>query len=204
MLTVVDHGVGNIGSLASALRFLGATFEVTHDPTALRSSTAIILPGVGAFHAAAERLDALRLREKLIARVDDGVPILGVCLGMQLLFEGSDEGHGQGLGLLAGRCERLGATPGVKVPHVGFDTVSYPEGSWLREELGAEADYYFTHSFAIRSSDAASVGRCEYDGGLVAVVDAWPAIGAQFHPEKSQTSGLRLLLAFIRRATDGA
>ena len=203
MLTVVDHGVGNIGSLTSALRFLSATFEVTYNPSALRSATAVILPGVGAFHAAAERLDALRLREPLRDRVGDGMPILGVCLGMQLLFEGSDEGHGQGLGLLAGRCERLGATPGVKVPHVGFDTVSYPEGSWLREELGAEADYYFTHSYAVRSSDAAAVGRCEYDGGLIAVADDWPVLGAQFHPEKSQTSGLRLLLAFIRRATGG-
>ena len=204
MLTVVDHGVGNIGSLASALRFLGATFEVTSDPVALRSSTAVILPGVGAFQIAAERLDALGLRAPLRDRVADGMPILGVCLGMQLLFAGSEEGPGDGLGLLDGRCERLGATPGVKVPHVGFDTVHYPEGSWLREELGAEADYYFTHSYAVRSSENVQVGRCDYDGGLVAVIDDWPVLGAQFHPEKSQTSGLRLLLAFVRRATGTA
>jgi imidazole glycerol-phosphate synthase subunit HisH len=204
MLTVVDHGVGNIGSLASALRFLGATFEVSSDPAALRASSAVILPGVGAFQAAAERLDALGLREPLRARAADGLPILGVCLGMQLLFAGSEEGPGEGLGLLAGRCERLGATPGVKVPHVGFDTVSYPESTWLHDELGAEADYYFTHSYAVRATDAAAVGRCGYDGGLVAVVEDWPVLGAQFHPEKSQTSGLRLLLAFIRRATGAA
>lgn len=204
MLTVVDHGVGNIGSLASALRFLGATFEVTNDPASLRASSAVILPGVGAFQAAAERLDALGLREPLCARVTDGLPILGVCLGMQLLFAGSEEGPGDGLGLLTGRCERLGATPGAKVPHVGFDTVSYPEGTWLREELGAEADYYFTHSYAVRTTDAAAVGRCGYDGGLVAVVEDWPVLGAQFHPEKSQTSGLKLLLAFVRRATGAA
>jgi glutamine amidotransferase len=119
---------------------------------------------------------------------------------MQLLLDTSDEGEGKGLGLAPGRCERLGRQLGTKVPHVGFDTVLHAEGSWLAGKLGGATDHYFTHSYALRSSDSDSDGWCDYDGGFVAVIDRWPVIGVQFHPEKSQTSGLALLRAFIERA----
>lgn len=204
MLTIVDLGVGNIGSLSSALRFLGADHAVTADPAALDFASSVILPGVGSFSAAVDRLDELMLREPILHHVAAGRPLLGVCVGMQLLLDLSDEGDGVGLGLLAGRCEKLGRTVGVKVPHVGFDTVVHRETSWLAEELGSTADYYFTHSFALRESDSDCEGWCDYDGGFVAVVDRWPVVGTQFHPEKSQTSGLAFLRAFILRGRTGA
>jgi glutamine amidotransferase len=203
VLTLVDLGVGNIGSLSSALRFLGAEHVVTTDLLTVRSASVLILPGVGSFSAAVERLDELSLRCSVLDHVASGRPLLGVCVGMQLLLDESEEGEGAGLGLVPGRCERLGRVPGAKVPHVGFDTVIHPEGSWLAHELGRTADHYFTHSFALRSSDPSRDGWCDYDGGFVAVVDRWPVLGAQFHPEKSQTSGLGLLRAFLRRARGG-
>ena len=200
MLTVVDLGVSNLGSLASALRFLGADFEVTAEPATVESATALILPGVGAFDAAVERMDELGLRAPIVSRVAAGVPTLGVCLGMQLLLDASDEGVAMGLGLLTGRVQRLGLETAAKVPHVGFDMVQYEAGSWASETLGPSAPYYFTHSFAVRelASDV-SVGTCRYDGGFVAALERWPVVGAQFHPEKSQTAGLRFLLAFLER-----
>jgi glutamine amidotransferase len=200
VLTVVDLGVGNIGSLVSALRFLGAQHRVTSEPEDVRKASTLILPGVGSFPAAAERLDDLLLRESILEHVGADRALLGVCLGMQLLLETSEEGNGRGLGLIAGGCERIGNQSGVKVPHVGFDTVNYPKGSWLQGALGPSADYYFTHSFAMRSSVTVTDGSCDYDGGFVAVVERWPIVGAQFHPEKSQTSGLGFLRAFLERA----
>jgi len=200
MLTVVDLGVSNLGSLTSALRFLAANFEVTAEPSTVESATALILPGVGAFDAAVERMDELGLREPIGSRVAAGAPTLGVCLGMQMLLDASDEGVAMGLRLLPGRVQRLGLEIAAKVPHVGFDTVQYEAGSWASKTLGPTATYYFTHSFAVRelASDV-SVGTCGYDGGFVAALERWPVVGAQFHPEKSQTAGLRFLLAFLER-----
>ncbi len=203
MLTVVDLGVGNIGSLSSALRFLGIPFLVTSEPDAVAEASVLILPGVGSFDAAVRRIDALGLREALDRSIQAGLPLLGVCLGMQLLAEASDEGPGRGLGAVEGRCERLGKLAATKVPHVGFDTVNFPARSWLGETLGGSGDFYFTHSFALRGSPAPGDGTCDYDGGFVAVVERWPVVGVQFHPEKSQTSGLALLEAFLVRALSG-
>lgn len=204
MLTLVDLGVGNIGSLSSALRFLGAEHVVTTDPAAVDRATVVVLPGVGSFSAAVARLDDLTLRRPILEHAGAGRPLLGVCVGMQLLMDASEEGEGAGLGLVPGGCERLGRTQGIKVPHVGFDTVLHPEGSWLAAVLGSTADHYFTHSYALRAPDVERDGWCAYDGGFVAVVDRWPIVGAQFHPEKSQTSGLAFLRAFIERARGGA
>lgn len=200
MLTVVDLGVGNIGSLSSALRFLGTPFVVTSEPDAVAEGSALILPGVGSFDAAVRRVDELGLREPLLRSIEVGLPLLGVCLGMQLLMEASDEGSGRGLGAIPGRCERLGRSRSTKVPHVGFDTVRFQVGSWLGETVSESADFYFTHSFALRGSPAPGDGICGYDGDFVAVVERWPVVGVQFHPEKSQTSGLALLKAFLVRA----
>lgn len=199
MLTLVDLGVGNIGSISSALRFLGAEHVTTTDPATVGRATVLVLPGVGAFSAAVVRLDDLALRRPILEHAAAGRPILGICVGMQLLLETSEEGEGTGLGLIAGRCERLGRNDGVKVPHVGFDTVLHPERSWLADALGTAADHYFTHSYALRAPDPERDGWCAYDGGFVAVADRWPIVGVQFHPEKSQTSGLAFLRAFIER-----
>ena len=202
MLTVVDLGVGNLASLASALSFLGAHFEVSSSPKQVTGAQTIILPGVGSFDAAVDRLDVLDLRRPLLERVDAGVPALGICIGMQLLFSSSEEGSRPGLGVFTEPVVRLGRDSSTKVPHVGFDTVRADQGTWLASALGETPDYYFTHSFAV--ADVAvgpTVGRCDYDGGFIAAVEQWPVVGVQFHPEKSQSSGLAFLASFVRRAS---
>ena len=201
MLTVVDLGVGNLASLSSALRFLGADFDVSDEVEAVASARTVVLPGVGAFDAAVGRLDALGLRAPILDRIGSGIPTLGICLGMQLLHASSEEGVLPGLGVLSGRVERLGKVASSKVPHVGFDAVQADPGTWLESALGATPDFYFTHSYAVTGAEAGVVvGRCAYDGGIVAAVEQWPVVGAQFHPEKSQSSGLGFLAAFIQRA----
>ena len=186
--------------MTSALAFLGSEARVSNDPRQVERADGLILPGVGSFDAAARQLDELGLRRSVLAAFESGVPILGVCLCMQLLFEGSEEGSGSGLGLLEGTCARLGATPDSKIPHVGFDAVRYSKGSWLDATVGQAEFYYFTHSYAVRTvTKDVSAGLCAYDGGFVAAVERWPVIGTQFHPEKSQTAGLRFLLAFLER-----
>lgn len=200
MLVVVDLGLGNIGSITSALRFLGVDHEVTAEPGIVATAEAIVLPGVGSFAAAVHQMDILALRAPLRDHAAAARPLLGVCLGMQILFDSSKEGPGRGLGVLPGDCKQLGDEPETKVPHVGFDTVRYEASSWLGQSLGIAANYYFTHSYAIRDGDSLRDGICAYDGGFVAVVERWPIVGAQFHPEKSQASGLALLRAFLERA----
>ncbi len=201
MLTVVDLGVGNLASLTSALRFLGAEFEVSQEADAIFAAQTLVLPGVGAFDSAATRLDDLGLRQPLLQRIGGGVPTLGICLGMQLLYSSSEEGSVSGLGVFSERVVRLGRVVSSKVPHVGFDTVRAEPLTWMASALGATPDFYFTHSFAVtEAGTGTAVGWCDYDGGIVAAVDRWPVVGAQFHPEKSQSSGLGFLAAFIRRA----
>lgn len=201
VLTVVDLGIGNLASLKAALRYLGADFEVSADAGRISAAPAIILPGVGAFDAAVSKLDALGLRRSLVDRGAAEAPILGICLGMQLLFAASEEGQADGLGIFDETVVRLGREASSKVPHVGFDHVGASAGTWLGEALGPNSDFYFTHSFApVEGPAGASIGRCPYDGGFVAAVERWPVVGAQFHPEKSQSAGLSFLAAFLLRA----
>ena len=201
MLTVVDLGVGNLASLSSALRFLGADFEVSAEVDTIVAARAIVLPGVGAFDTAITRLDDLGLREPLIRRIAAGVPTLGICLGMQLLYASSEEGTLPGLGVFPERVERLGRIASSKVPHVGFDTVRADPGTWLERALGPTPDFYFTQSYAVvKASTSTAVGWCDYDDGIVGAVEQWPVVGAQFHPEKSQASGLGFLASFMIRA----
>ncbi len=203
VLTIIDLGVANLASLVSALRFLGADIEVTASPDQVGCAQAMVLPGVGAFDTAVHRLDALDLRRPLLERIADGVPTLGICLGMQLLFAASEEGERPGLGLFSEGVVRLGRDPSSKVPHVGFDRVRTDPGTWLRSALGETPDFYFTHSFGVvEAALGAQIGRCDYDLGFVAAIERWPIVGAQFHPEKSQSSGLAFLLAFLRRASE--
>ncbi len=202
MLTVVDLGVGNLASLTSALRFLGADFELSNSPKQVQGAQTLILPGVGSFDVAVQRLDALDLRRPIVQRIAAGVPTLGICLGMQLFFASSEEGSRIGLGVFEEPVVRLGRDPSTKVPHVGFDTVRADAGTWLWGALGETPDFYFTHSFAVSEvSIGTTVGRCDYDSGFIAAIERWPVVGAQFHPEKSQSSGLAFLAAFIRRAS---
>ena len=201
-VTIIDMGMGNIRSLASALEFLGVAHTVSDSVDSLRVATHVILPGVGAFDAAMSKLDDLALIEPIRTEVlEHGKPILGICLGMQLLCSSSEEGRLSGLELVPGRFVRLQAnlTLNYKVPHVGFAEVRGYDPIGLFEGLGERSYFYFTHSFALFDSPGRTfnVAYCNHSRRFVAGFQHEAMCGAQFHPEKSQSSGLRMLRNFI-------
>jgi glutamine amidotransferase len=201
-IAVVDYGAGNLRSVAKALERSGLRTEVTGDAAALRRADAVVLPGVGAFADAAACLRAKGLDEAVLAAVDAGRPYLGLCFGLQLLFEEGDE-HGvtKGLGRLRGRVERFpDHEPGgarLRVPHIGWNRVRFSGRHPMLERLPEEDTYYFVHSYRAVPADAAVVvGTADYGGAFAAAVASDGIFAVQFHPEKSQWAGKRLLDAF--------
>jgi imidazole glycerol-phosphate synthase subunit HisH len=194
---VVDYGMGNRRSVEKAIERVGARVVVTSDHDALRAADGLVVPGVGAFAAAMESLRSLGLDELVVERARAGAPVLGLCLGMQLLFDSSTElGGGRGLGLIGGDVAALDA-PGLKVPHIGWNVVSFTRPSPLTDGLGEAAAFYHVHSFVPVPGDEADVlGRGDYGGPFVSIVGRDNVFGAQFHPEKSSADGLRLLANF--------
>jgi glutamine amidotransferase len=199
-VALVDYGMGNRRSVEKALEHVGARVARTADREAIAAADAIVLPGVGAFPEAMRRLTALRLDDLLRERAAAGVPLLGICLGMQLLFDWSDEHEGAaGLGLLPGTVTRLDA-PGLKVPHIGWSTVAFSRPSALTGGLGDAAAFYHVHTYACRPREGSDVvGRGEYGERFVSIVERGNVMGAQFHPEKSSLDGLALLRNFAAR-----
>jgi imidazole glycerol-phosphate synthase subunit HisH len=201
-VVVLDMGTANIFSLSSALRFLGVRFEVTADPDRVPAASHLILPGVGAFDPASRQLHAQGLLEPLRHfALMQRRPLLGVCLGMQLLFEGSEEGVYPGTALLPGRLERLTSQHGgpYRVPHVGFAPLTGFEPTGIFAGLQPGSMFYFTHSFARRDSvPDTNAAMCMHTDRFVAAVQRGNICGVQFHPEKSQANGLRLLANFLR------
>jgi len=196
-IAIVDYGMGNRRSVEKALARVGAEPTITNDHEAIRAADGLIVPGVGAFPRAMANLAALGLDELLRERVAAGVPTLGVCLGLQLLFDDSVErGGAAGLGLLPGRVEQLEAG-GRKLPHIGWNLVTFRRPSALTEGLPAATPFYHVHSFApVPAREEDVVGTSEYAAPFVSVVDRPPLYGVQFHPEKSSEAGLRLLANF--------
>jgi glutamine amidotransferase len=198
VIAIVDYGMGNRRSVEKALEHVGAQTLITSDHDAIREAEGVILPGVGAFPQAMRNIEQAGLDRPLADRHADGRPILGLCLGMQLLFEGSDEHEGaRGLGLLAGRVTALKA---ARVPHIGWNLVTFDRPSPLTEGLGEGAAFYHVHSYAPEPEDEADVvGRGEYGGRrFVSIVERGHLMGCQFHPEKSSRDGLHLLRNFAR------
>jgi imidazole glycerol-phosphate synthase subunit HisH len=196
---VVDYGMGNRRSVEKALERVGARVLLTSDHDALMSADGLIVPGVGAFPAAMERLRASGLDELVIARARAGTPVLGLCLGMQLLFERSVELSGDtGLGLLPGEVVDLSPDPPtLKIPHIGWNVVTMTRSSPLTDGLPDRCAFYHVHSFVARPGEAGDVlGRGDYGGPFVSIVARDPIYGVQFHPEKSSTHGLALLRNF--------
>ena len=196
-IAILDYGMGNLRSVEKALERVGSTPTVTADSGEVRAADGVILPGVGAFPAAMRRVRELGLDALVAERLQAGTPVLGICLGMQLLFSSSSENEGdEGLGLLAGEVGPLDA-PGLKVPHIGWSPVRWERGSELSDGLGSEVPFYFVHSFTPRPRDPGEVlGTAEYGERFVCAVARPPLFGVQFHPEKSSTAGLRLLSNF--------
>lgn len=201
MIAIVDYGVGNLFSLSSSVKSLGAEVRVTRDADDLRAADHILLPGVGAFADAMAKLEATGL-VPVLREETQKKPLLGICLGMQLLFEKSYEyGEHAGLGLLPGSVRPIAPVigPGRKVPHIGWNALSFPENkpkSPLFAQVDAGECVYFVHSFAAMECDAVVSATAEYGVPLTAAAELGTVMGAQFHPEKSGDVGLRILRAF--------
>jgi glutamine amidotransferase len=201
-VAVVDYGSGNLRSVAKALARSGVEPRVTSDPADLRRADAVVLPGVGAFADAAASLAAKGLDEAVCGAIEEGRPYLGLCLGLQLLFEESDEHvRTAGLGILPGRVTRLperdAAGERLRVPHIGWNQVRFAGRHPLLAEL-PEADYfYFVHAYrALPGRESDVIGRAEYGGAFAAAVAQSNVLAVQFHPEKSQAAGKRFLDAW--------
>ena len=203
MIAIVDYGVGNLASVKKALATVGADAELVRDPERLVSAEAIVLPGVGNFGHCAREFSRFGFAPALAAARERRTPILGVCVGMQLLFEGSDEdASARGLGFLPGRVSRMKGD--IRVPQMGWNDLhlvgTHP---WLSEIR--DGDYfYFVHSYVPEPERDAIVATVDYGGSRAAIVGADELLGVQFHPEKSGANGLRLLTAFARRAAQAS
>ena len=198
-VAVLDYGMGNLRSVEKALERVGAEAEITGERGRAESADGVILPGVGAFPKAMARVREIGLDELVAGRVEAGVPVLGICLGLQLLFESSVENEGaSGLALLGGVVGPLEAN-GYKVPHIGWSPVRWEHPSRLTEGLGEETPFYFVHSFAPRPAAEGDVlGTAAYGERFACAVERPPLYGVQFHPEKSSAAGLGLLENFVR------
>lgn len=195
-VAIIDYGVGNLRSVEKAFHAGGAEAVVTSDERELRAAEKLVLPGVGAFRACMEALNARAFDKLVRERVEAGTPLLGVCVGMQMLFEESEEfGITRGLGLLRGRVRRF--PEGLRVPQVGWNQVEWRKRHALAEGIEDESFFYFVHSYFCDASDDADVlGLTEYGAAYASVVARANVCGVQFHPEKSQSAGLRLLKNF--------
>ena len=192
-VAIVDYGVGNLRSVERALARAGAAAVITPDPRVVASSDAVVLPGVGAFAPAAALLLGSGLGDAVREAAGRGRPVLGVCLGFQLLFEASEEGEGgEGLGLLPGRVRRIDAAPPLKVPHMGWNRLRMHRPSALTAGVAEGAWCYFVHSYAADADPRDVVATVDYGGEIVAVCERGTVTGTQFHPEKSGAAGLRI------------
>jgi glutamine amidotransferase len=199
-VAVIDYGVGNLRSVEKAFAAAGCGAVVTDDESVLRRARRLVLPGVGAFAACMRELAARGFDKLLLERAREGVPLLGVCVGMQMLFEESEEfGLTRGLGLLAGRVRRFGGD--LVVPQVGWNQVRRARAHALLEGVGDGEFFYFVHSYYCEPASRADVlGETDYGGAYASVVARSNVCGVQFHPEKSQSAGLRLLKNFAGAA----
>ena len=207
MIGIIDYGMGNLFSVSKALERLNTPYFISEDKEELLKADALILPGVGAFKDAMTKLKETGLSDMILSFVDTGKPLLGICLGMQLLFEESEEfGKSEGLKLLPGRIVRF---PGVmengesyKVPHMGWNKIHFKKDSSVKNDL--EDDYvYFVHSYYAETKEEVVIASCSYDKEVPAVVGIGNVYGMQFHPEKSSKLGMRLLSNFTNLIQKG-
>ncbi len=201
MITIVDYGAGNIGSVLNMIKHVGGLATVARDAAGVLSADKILLPGVGSFDNAMTRLNALNLVEPLKQRAKDSVPFLGICLGMQLLADASEEGEMAGLGLIPGRVRRFrfeGETSHLKIPHMGWNLMTPVRAHPLGQGLENGARFYFVHSFYFDSErDEDVLFRSVYGHEFTSGVQRGNVMGVQFHPEKSHRYGMQLIRNFV-------
>lgn len=199
MTAIIDYDAGNIKSVEKALQALGENAVITRDRDILLHADRVILPGVGAFGDAMDKLHTYGLVEIIHQIVAKGIPFLGICLGLQLLFDRSEESPGvQGLGLLQGEILRLPDDIGLKIPHIGWNSLKFPNGGRLFKGIEEEAYVYFVHSYYLKAADESVVkATTEYGTIVHASVEKDNLFACQFHPEKSSEAGLQILKNFI-------
>ena len=204
MTAIIDYGAGNLQSVEKALRHIGCDCFVTADPAELRQARAAVLPGVGAFGDAMKSLRARGLEEPIRTFIASGKPFLGICLGLQLLFESSEESPGvAGLGLLKGKILRLPAESDLKIPHIGWNSLTIRKPGGLFAGVEGEPYVYFVHSYYLQAEEDVVAATAEYGATIHAAVQKDNLLACQFHPEKSGEVGLRLLRNFKAMAEGG-
>ena len=195
MIAIFDYGAGNLRSVENTLAEIGAEYELVRDADGLRRASKIILPGVGHFGQMMRALDGMQVRDALLDRIRAGVPFLGICLGLQALFESSEEAPGErGLGMFTGQIRRFPAT--ARVPHMGWNEIEPRKGARLLTNLAPHPYLYFAHSYYAPLTNA-TAAACQYNVPYTAVLETKNIFGVQFHPEKSGPIGLKIVRNFI-------
>ncbi len=196
MITIIDYGAGNLANVTNALNYLGIDSTVVSDPDSVYKAEKIILPGVGAFAPAMKELNDLGLADALVKKAQEGIPFLGICLGMQLMFtESEEDGISQGLGLVPGKVIRF--TGDMKIPHMGWNSLEFTRETPFNKDIDNGKYAFFVHSYhCVPDNDECIIAKTEYNTTFVSVVGVGSIYGAQFHPEKSQQTGLSLLKNF--------
>lgn len=199
MIAIIDYDAGNIKSVEKALQYLGEETMITRDEKTILSADGVILPGVGAFGDAMEKLHSYGLVPVIRRCVEKNIPFLGICLGLQLMFESSEESPGvEGLGLLAGRIVRIPAENGLKVPHIGWNNLHFMNQGRLFKGVPENSYVYFVHSYYLQAADREIVkATTEYGALIHAAVEKDNLFACQFHPEKSSETGMQILRNFI-------
>lgn len=199
MTAIIDYDAGNLKSVEKALQFLGNRPVITRNPEEILSADRVILPGVGAFGDAMGRLNQYGLADVIRGTAAQGTPFLGICLGLQLLFESSQESPGvDGLGILKGRILRIPDAPGLKIPHMGWNSLTIRPDSRLFKGIPQDSYVYFVHSYYLKAEDEAIVAAStEYSTHIHGAVEAGNVFACQFHPEKSGDVGLAILKNFL-------
>jgi len=198
MISIVDYGMGNLGSVLNMFKKIGVTAELVNTPEKLSGASKILLPGVGSFDSAMQRINDSGFREVLDEKtLNDKIPILGICLGMQLLTRSSEEGKIPGLGWIAAETVRFPKSEGLKVPHMGWNIVQRKTPSLLTENLPEESRFYFVHSYFVKvDNEDSSILKTTYGITFDSAIQQNNIYGAQFHPEKSHKFGMQFLKNF--------
>lgn len=199
MIAIIDYDAGNVKSVEKALQFLGEEVIITRDREQILSADRVVLPGVGAFGDAMEKLHSYNLVEVIKEVVAKKTPFIGICLGLQLLFESSEESPGvEGLGILQGKIVRIPEKDGLKVPHIGWNSLKYPNKGRLYQGIEEDSYVYFVHSYYLQAQDPSIVvAQTEYGVDIQASVEKDNVFACQFHPEKSSSVGMTILKNFI-------
>jgi len=200
MITIVDYQMGNLRSVQKGIERVGGSATISSDPNQIANASQLILPGVGAFGDAMAEINRRDLAKPILDFIASGRPFLGICLGLQLLFErGFEHGEHEGLGVFKGDVVRFDLPDKVKVPHMGWNTVSARKSCRIINDLNDDTHFYFVHSYYVRPTDPSVIAlECDYGGPFCAMVSRDNLFATQFHPEKSQAVGLKLLAEFAK------